>query len=63
MTRTRKWKYTTSITQGNITSYSACFAENISEAIDKTITDSLATFKKCMPSKLTVEQKRDYAFN
>lgn len=63
MTRTRKWKYLTSISQGNITTYDKYFAENISEAIDKAIDSSLASIKKCMPDKLTIEQKRDYVFN
>lgn len=63
MVRTRKWKYKISVTQGNLTTYNNCFASNASEAIDKAIDESLVSIKKCMPDKLTVEQKRDYVFN
>lgn len=62
-TKTRKWKYQTSVSQGNVTTYESYFAKNASEAIDKTIEGSLASIKKCMPDKLTIEQKRDYVFN
>lgn len=62
-TRTRKWKYETSYTQGTVVSFNAHYAENESQAIDKVIEESLKTMKKCMPAVIKITQKRDFIFN